>query len=308
MEEWAALRVEDINDIRCRLPNLPTHCTTVPLLLQILIESNMVQNSDDEEESPSALTMILPAEVAEAGARHEDHSEDDDDEDAQGGAVDTSEGSVLAPDRAEALMPESEQDCQPWKGPGLGTEATASRRIQTGTSLTYPGNEKGVFLGELCDGTSTAGGQIVRKGVVSCHTTVNSAPGVGLGIRWEHSRRMVGGWTLGELISGCHLTAAWGKGVQALSEPASAPTKTHQMTDQASEEFFYWKGQYEDLPQWKCQCCDILQHTCPITQEEYSFCSKSCAEEYMHYHQYRSVRPPSHKARESSNTRFQVKR
>eukprot|EP00961_Rhodomonas_salina_P074783 1004219-Rhodomonas_salina.1 len=30
MEEWAALQVEDVNDIRCRLPDLPTFGTTVP--------------------------------------------------------------------------------------------------------------------------------------------------------------------------------------------------------------------------------------------------------------------------------------
>eukprot|EP00961_Rhodomonas_salina_P002034 28234-Rhodomonas_salina.1 len=66
MEEWAALRVEDINGIRHRLPDLPTHGTMVPLLLQILIESNMVQYADEEEESPSALNLQCQLSVCTA--------------------------------------------------------------------------------------------------------------------------------------------------------------------------------------------------------------------------------------------------
>eukprot|EP00961_Rhodomonas_salina_P050099 673171-Rhodomonas_salina.1 len=58
------------------------------------------------------------------------------------------------------------------------------------------------------------------------------------------------------------------------------------MTDPASEDFFDWKGRYEDLPMWKCQCCNNMQFTCPITLEEYSFCGKKCAEEYMRFYQY----------------------
>eukprot|EP00961_Rhodomonas_salina_P164020 2209176-Rhodomonas_salina.2 len=97
MEEWAALCVEDINDIRRQLHDLQARGNMIPLLLQILIESesNMVQYADDEEDSPSALTMILQVAAAEAGVRHEDHSEDNDDGDVQGGTVDTLEGSVM---------------------------------------------------------------------------------------------------------------------------------------------------------------------------------------------------------------------
>eukprot|EP00961_Rhodomonas_salina_P233159 3150676-Rhodomonas_salina.1 len=92
MEEWAALRVEDLNDIRRRLPNLPQHGTMVPLLLQILVESNMVQYVDEEEEAPLTLTMTLPV-LATAGGATESPSEEDDDEDEQEAAVDTSDGS-----------------------------------------------------------------------------------------------------------------------------------------------------------------------------------------------------------------------
>eukprot|EP00961_Rhodomonas_salina_P227211 3072108-Rhodomonas_salina.1 len=93
MEEWAALQVEDVNDIRRRLPDLPTFGTTVPLLLQILIESNMVQYADDEDDAPSTLTMTLPVAVAETDDPPEDHSEEDDD-DEPGETVNTSDGSV----------------------------------------------------------------------------------------------------------------------------------------------------------------------------------------------------------------------
>eukprot|EP00961_Rhodomonas_salina_P164019 2209176-Rhodomonas_salina.1 len=123
----------------------------------------------------------------------------------------------LASDRAETLIPESERDCRPLEGPGLGNGATESRIIQMGTSLTHPGKGEGVFLGEQCDRTITAGGQIVRKRVVSGHTTAHGAPGVGLGNQWGHGRMMVGQLMLGGLISSSHLTAGWGKGVQTLS-------------------------------------------------------------------------------------------
>eukprot|EP00961_Rhodomonas_salina_P147008 1978847-Rhodomonas_salina.1 len=96
MEDWAALQVEDLNDIRSRLPNLPQHGTTVPLLLQILVESNMVQYVDEEEEAPLTLTMTLPVTLpvpATADGATKDLSEEDDDEDEQEAAVDTSDGS-----------------------------------------------------------------------------------------------------------------------------------------------------------------------------------------------------------------------
>eukprot|EP00961_Rhodomonas_salina_P268369 3626673-Rhodomonas_salina.1 len=74
------------------------------------------------------------------------HPEDEDKDDAM--MADDEPAAGLRQGRDTDRMPESERDCWPWTGPGLGNGATASRIIQTGTSLTHPGNGEGVFLGE----------------------------------------------------------------------------------------------------------------------------------------------------------------
>eukprot|EP00961_Rhodomonas_salina_P301403 3940453-Rhodomonas_salina.2 len=113
----------------------------------------------------------------------------------------------LAPDRAEVLMPESERACPPWDGPGLGNGATVSRRIQTGTSLTYPGNERGVCLCKQCDGRIMEGDWMGWRTVTPKHTMVDCVLRVGMGNGRGHSGMPVGGPLTDALISGSNLTA-----------------------------------------------------------------------------------------------------
>eukprot|EP00961_Rhodomonas_salina_P271083 3662811-Rhodomonas_salina.1 len=95
IEEWADLLAKDINDIWHRLPDLLSRGNIVPLLLQMLVESNMVQYADDAEASPTALIMLLPDVTAGADRQHEDPSEGDDDSDVPEDVVDTSDGSIV---------------------------------------------------------------------------------------------------------------------------------------------------------------------------------------------------------------------
>eukprot|EP00961_Rhodomonas_salina_P185946 2510770-Rhodomonas_salina.1 len=67
-------------------------------------------------------------------------------------------------------------------------------------------------------------------------------------------------WLPNGLLSGSHLTPAWGKGVQTLPGLQMAAIETNPMADAESNEFFDWSGQYGELLQWKCQSCPRTQH------------------------------------------------
>ena len=69
IEDWAALRAEDVNDIRVRLPLLPPGKAT-PLLLQILEESREVRIDYDPGVSQYIVTLPADEEMREAGADH----------------------------------------------------------------------------------------------------------------------------------------------------------------------------------------------------------------------------------------------
>eukprot|EP00961_Rhodomonas_salina_P077596 1040731-Rhodomonas_salina.2 len=86
--------------------------------------------------------------------------------------------------------------------------------------------------------------------------------------------RMAGGMlSVGQLTAGC------------------GNDDTIRMTDERSDgeggtrteaDSFEWFSQWDQLEQWLCKGpgCDSTQYMCPITMEEYSFCSKRCAEYY----------------------------
>eukprot|EP00961_Rhodomonas_salina_P214178 2892052-Rhodomonas_salina.2 len=115
IEEWAELRAEDINDIWRRLPDLPSRGNIVPLLLQMLVESNMVQYADDAEASPTTLTMLLPDVTAETDRQHEDPSEGDDDSNVPEDVVDASDGSIVVVD-VDGMMTDEASTADPRQG------------------------------------------------------------------------------------------------------------------------------------------------------------------------------------------------
>eukprot|EP00961_Rhodomonas_salina_P214177 2892052-Rhodomonas_salina.1 len=97
---------------------------------------------------------------------------------------------------------------------------------------------------------------------------------------------MAGGMlSVGQLTAGC-----WNS-VQTHPETARLQSDTIRMTDARSDgeggtrteaDLFDWFGRWDQREQWLCKGpgCASTPYTCPITMEEYSFCSRRCAEYY----------------------------
>eukprot|EP00961_Rhodomonas_salina_P125813 1695102-Rhodomonas_salina.1 len=93
------------------------------------------------------------------------------------------------------------------------------------------------------------------------------------------------------MISGGKLTTGWGSDVQTHPELERLQSDTIRMTEErlddgggthTGEELFDWFCRWDQRELWLCKGpgCDCTQYTCPITMEEYSFCSRQCADYY----------------------------